>query len=404
VIAGGSKSRVVIPPYLWSMLRVWGPGEQLSLMWWKVLCALAAALATPFGVRALGSYLAGRYARRYPTHKSFRRGAVVLKTDTVVFVHGLHGHFDRTWPKTPELLQGDPDLPHVDVLLWGYRASIFPGVLRLPDIGRALMSFVRDETNEHSHLFFVGHSLGGLVILDGLTQEARDGRARGRPAGVTRHVVLYATPVNGTAVASAILSTVGRLPRIGHLLISGHLQELQSGTYCDDLIVEVEDRLYDPTIAPGDVNSKVSIPIKAIAGELDQVVRTTSATFFRRHPPPSFFPTDDHFTVKQPVDRDDPRYKALKQPLAGYYAAWLRVESVKALAGDVAARILLLQRCHNAAVTRLRAHPCANRAADAPERIEELVYVAMTLAVGSTLMDFGTTFDTALEVMVRAGK
>ena len=373
-------------------------------MWWKLLCALVALLATPFGVRFLGRYLARRYASRYPTHKSFRRGKRVLRTDTVVFVHGLHGHFDRTWPKTPELLQGDPDLPHVDVLLWGYRASIFPGVLRLPAIGRALMSFVRDETSEHTELFFVGHSMGGLVILDGLIQEARDGRAAQRPAGHTRHVVLYATPINGTAAANVIRNTVGLIPRVGYLVLNGHLQDLERGPYCDQLVAEVVDRIYNPTIAPGDVNSKVAIPIKAIAGELDQVVQVTSATFFNRHPAPSFFPSDDHFSVKQPVDRDDPRYKALHRPLAGYYESWLRDRSAKALGGDQAAKIQLLQRCHNAAVTRLRAHPIATRAADAPERIEELVSAAMHFAVGPTAIDFGTTIDMALELMLRAGK
>jgi len=55
-------------------------------------------------------------------------------------------------------------------------------------------------------------------------------------------------------------------------------------------------------------------------------------------------------------------------------------------------------------VTRLRAHPIATRAADAPERIEELVSAAMHFAVGPTAIDFGTTFDMALELMLRAGK
>ena len=64
------------------------------------------------------------------------------------------------------------------------------------------MSFARDMTPSSAQLFFVGHSMGGLVILDGLTQEAKEGRAAERPAGATRYVVLYATPLNGSSVAS----------------------------------------------------------------------------------------------------------------------------------------------------------------------------------------------------------
>jgi hypothetical protein len=217
---------------------------------------ISGILATGLLARIVGGYLNRRYAKRHPTNKSYERLKPERHTDAVIFVHGLHGHFRKTWPLLPELLHSDPDLPQLDVILWGYRASMFPGVLRLPAVGRALMSFVRDMTPTHSHLFFVGHSMGGLVILQGLTQEAVDGRATKRPAGVTRHVVLYATPVNGSAVASAVRNTVGRLPRIGHFVISGHLQELQRGSSCDDLACEVVNRLYNPNIGAGDESSQ----------------------------------------------------------------------------------------------------------------------------------------------------
>jgi hypothetical protein len=304
----------------------------------------------------------------------------------------------------PELLHGDPDLPHLDVVLWGYRASVFPGVLRLPAVGQALMTFARDTVVPHAHLFFVGHSMGGLVILDGLTGEARSGRATQRPASATRRVVLYASPVNGTSVASAIRSTVSFLPYIGNLLLSGHLWELGRGQYCDELSGEIVTRLYNPAIAPGDANSKVRVPIKAAVGARDQVVQASSAIFFFQNPGPSFFMPDDHFTVKEPENRDDPRYRALHEQLAEHYAEWFRERSRAAFAGDMAARIELLQRCETAAVTRLRFCPGPNRAADAPDRVEELLAGAMKLAVGPTPLDFGTTFNFALEHMVRDGR
>jgi hypothetical protein len=44
-------------------------------------------------------------------------------TDTVVFVHGILGHYVTTWGLFPKLLSEDPDLPELDVLLWGYRTG-----------------------------------------------------------------------------------------------------------------------------------------------------------------------------------------------------------------------------------------------------------------------------------------
>lgn len=46
--------------------------------------------------------------------------------DAVVFVHGLDGHFRDTWGAFPELLHSDPDLPNLDILLWGYRTGFLP--------------------------------------------------------------------------------------------------------------------------------------------------------------------------------------------------------------------------------------------------------------------------------------
>jgi pimeloyl-ACP methyl ester carboxylesterase len=370
-------------------------------MWWKVIGGLAAAIfSTPLLAKALGVYLNRRYAKRFPTDKSFESLPIDPSTDTVVFVHGLHGHFKNTWPLMPELLTEDPDLPQLDILLWGYRATIFPGARRLPDVGEALMSFVRDHTIAGTDIFFVGHSMGGLVILDGLSAEARAGRAAQRPAGATCYVVLYATPTNGAAAAAAIRNTVGRLPRIGYFFLNGHLKELGDGGYCDTLAGYVVNHLYNPSIAAGDQNYKVRIPIKACVGYHDEVVRKTSATFFLQHPAPSFFPTDTHSSVKEPSSRRDPRYKALHRPLADHFDAWFRRKAQAIKSGDVAARIEVLKRCRHAAMARLRARPSTGRESDANDRIEELLAIAVELATGSTPLGFGPALNLALEALV----
>lgn len=45
--------------------------------------------------------------------------------DTVVFVHGILGHYVRTWGEFPKLLAEDEELPELDILLWGYRTGWF---------------------------------------------------------------------------------------------------------------------------------------------------------------------------------------------------------------------------------------------------------------------------------------
>lgn len=373
-------------------------------MWWNWGWKLGILLGTPIGTALLGTLLNARHAKRFPTHKSFECLTPARPTDTVVFVHGLHGHFKKTWPRMPDLLHSDPDLPHLNVVLWGYRASVFPGVPRLPVVGRALMSFVRDMTATNAQLFFVGHSMGGLVILDGLTQEAKDGRAAQRPAGATRYVVLYATPLNGSAAASAIRATVSLLRRWCNLLVNGHLKELVRGGYCDRLAKDVVNRLYTPDIRPGDANSKVRIPIKAVVGARDPVVQESSATFFLEEHAPSIFLSDDHFTVKEPVDRQDPRYRALQKPLEEYFAAWFRTKADEIARCNGASRIEVLSRCQHAVRARLATHPGTGGMIDAPERVEELLALALEFARGSTAVDFGSALNLALSELVRLGR
>jgi pimeloyl-ACP methyl ester carboxylesterase len=376
------------------------------MTWGLVLKIAGGVLASGGAARLLGIYLSHRYAKRYPTSKSYAQLDPERKTDAVIFVHGLHGHFRDTWPKMPELVHSDPNLPHVDVYLWGYRASVFPGISRLPTVGKALMTFAREKTGPNDDLFFVGHSMGGLVILDGLTAEARENRANVRPAAATRRVILYASPLAGSSAASAIRATVGLVRYAAYFVVNGHLRELSRGKYCDNLLNEVVNRIYNPTIKDGDKNSKVRIPLKAVVGGRDPVVEESSATFCLQDPAPSTLLNDDHFTVKQPEDHGDPRYRALYEQLAEHYSVWFRERSRAAIGGDVVAGSEIYRRCKYAAVWRLKLRPTKTRASDAPERIEELISGAMKLAVLDLPrpLNFESAFNTALDVMVKAGK
>jgi hypothetical protein len=75
-------------------------------------------------------FFAKRRARKAEKHRADVTEPVFVGSrlghETVVFVHGLAGHFRDTWKQFPQLAQQDPDLPQLDILLAGYYASPFP--------------------------------------------------------------------------------------------------------------------------------------------------------------------------------------------------------------------------------------------------------------------------------------
>lgn len=354
--------------------------------------------------RAVGAAMNAHYAKTHvqqaPLYANTRIG-----TDTVVFVHGLHGHILETWGKFPEFLANDSELPHLDILMWGYRASVFPGVLPIAKVGEALTGFVREQTELEARIFFVGHSMGGLVILRGLCDEAKEGRARQRPASRTRHVHLYATPSNGSEVAGAIAATVGFLPRVGHF-IAGHLKELRRGVFCDTLMGDVVEHIYRPRIDPGDENRKVEIPIKAMVAERDLAVTETAAKAIFKHPAPVLVLGATHTSVKEPEKPSDLSYRAFRESLVPHYTRWFHDLSVRAIdQKDPIAQGEVLQRCREPAVLRLQSHhPIGGGSAVSDERVQELLAIAMLLAKDAQDLRLGRALDLALDELVRHGR
>ena len=138
------------------------------------------------------------------------------EVDTVVFVHGLRGHFASTWGKFPELLATDADLPSLDILLWGYRTgALHPLVADVKTVGGEMMSELRTRVRSDNALHLVGHSLGGLVILHGIVSEMIKTRAQQPPTSCVSFVSLFACPVSGSSAAAVVRHTLGWLGTLG---------------------------------------------------------------------------------------------------------------------------------------------------------------------------------------------
>lgn len=169
-------------------------------------------------------------------------------TDTVVFVHGLGGHYKDTWKQFPNLLHLDIDLPRFDILLWGYDSSAWrSNVLSVEMEAKRLMSDMRLLLEQAESIFLVGHSMGGLTILEGLVDELKENRAFDLPINVVQHVILYATPTNGNEAASVVKLTVGIFPLL-KFLVNRQIKNLSAGDFCQELVRQVDKRIYNPNI------------------------------------------------------------------------------------------------------------------------------------------------------------
>jgi len=221
--------------------------------------------------------------------------------DTLVFIHGFgFGHFTNTWGKFPTLLHHDPDLPSVDILLWGYETGLFVG----KDVSEESLRLISDlevlSDSQNNHLF-AAHSMGGLLLLDAFRSAMVNGRAEDHPCRNTMLISLFASPLTGKWVASLVRRSPLRW------LMSKQFRNLTRGNFCDSLISDVFERIYRPNIED---RSAKKIKIRVNVAMKDRLVSKPDcvATLARfKEPAPRVF-DEGHASVKLPDDRADVRY------------------------------------------------------------------------------------------------
>lgn len=220
----------------------------------------------------------------------------------VVFVHGLFSS-RRAWVPMAGLMAGDPDLAHVRRCFFEYDSKIihFRPDRRVPhlnDIADRLGTYLRDEFAPDDRLVLVSHSQGGLVIQRYLARTlARGGGAELAPI---RRIVMIACPNSG----SEFLASLRRLTMRWRNPQERELRPIQES------IIETHR-----AVARGVVNARQRgphqwpIPLSTYAGLSDNIVPPAVANWTF---PLTGVLDGDHFTVIQPPNRDDSRYKALK--------------------------------------------------------------------------------------------
>lgn len=229
--------------------------------------------------------------------------------DTIVFVHGfLRGHYIDTWAQFPALLHTDPDLPELDILMWGYRTGVIRGYDVIHESERLITDICALIRSDNA-LYLVGHSMGGLVILKGLRDQMFGGWAESHPCINVRLVSLFASPLTGSWMVGVIRHTVG-IPRV----LNKHIRNLSRSDFCDQLILDVFDRIYRPKVED---RSARRIPIRMNVGMRDAVVDKADrdAALARFRDPRPYTLDEGHASIKEPSNHLDVRYRLFQNDL-----------------------------------------------------------------------------------------
>lgn len=240
--------------------------------------------------------------------------------NSVVFVHGILGHRSDTWGSFPELIDSDPELPRMDILCWGYPSGLVPGSYQdIETEADALLTGLGHQMTEGRDIYLVAHSMGGLVCLRGIVKAAQKGRGKDFPTNAIRMIVLYATPLQGSAVADTVaigITTISRLHWLVRLVFRflpvKQLRDLRRGDFVQQLVSDTVEYVYRPR--PDSQFVERSIPVQACTGTQDSFVTKTSAIGVFQEPAPAHL-HGTHSTVKQPEDHNDIRYLVFKNNL-----------------------------------------------------------------------------------------
>lgn len=222
-------------------------------------------------------------------------------TKVVVFVHGFLGDYRATWGSFPQLILDDPELRDFDIFLWGYPSGLLGRQPSVALVGQALKTVLNTRLQGYDRIYVVAHSLGGVVVQAMVVDELMAGHADALRR--IRHIVLFGTPNQGL-----------ELPRIVSQLSSSAYDMVLKPEQIDRLRGEWIERVYKPTIRPGEESSKLRIPVTPVVGLQDTLVPIWSARSFFRDPEPETVP-GDHVTMKEPQDRAAAAYLVVKQRL-----------------------------------------------------------------------------------------
>ena len=213
----------------------------------------------------------------------------------VLFVHGFSGEASETFGNIPDLLMGNPEMNGWDLMPLGYSENVDPEMGKTVwasegDISRIsdyLQSAITHKFAEYKRIALVGHSLGGLVIQEALTE--LDQKQLNRIS----HVIMFATPSNG--ISSESLKKLcdaesSALQQEGSFI--GNLRKAWSSKFESSLPFEL--RVVSAT-------NDEYVPVESSLGPFSEEHRVTL--------------DGNHYSLVKPKDADNDSYELILQTL-----------------------------------------------------------------------------------------
>jgi Putative serine esterase (DUF676) len=207
------------------------------------------------------------------------------KANLLVFAHGFDSSKDEAWGSFIPLIKADKGFDDYDILSYGYPQQVCFQTNDIRDVGAHLKSDLTVELPNYDTAIFVGHSMGGLVVLHALLELG--GSNAELISNKRLRVMSLGTPYYGASMASIF------------------------GPYCPNRQGEAMKVLADEGgRLVHDWQQRGKIPVYPFYGFRDGLVRPTSACGVAPDICESL--DGDHETIAKPLDREHLTYKKLQ--------------------------------------------------------------------------------------------
>ena len=217
----------------------------------------------------------------------------------IVFVHGFNSSNATAWGEFPSLMQKDERFEDFNLVLYGYPTKC-GSVDSIREEGSSLASFLNDilEGNRpnYSRIILVGHSMGGLVVMNALLNLERD-----HFPVLTKQdlrVVTFGTPYMG-------VENTDLLPPFCTNKQTENMVALNNGLH--ELGQEWNQRFNQELSTVGKPTPQV--PLYTFHGREDKFVSKASACM--RAKIPCEIVDGDHYSIVKPITREHLSYTRL---------------------------------------------------------------------------------------------